>query len=87
METESIGCAAMKLGAGRRIKEDVIDPGVGIVFYHKTGDWVTKGETIAMIHANNEDDADEAMELLKRSILFGNLKIDTGPLIYELIAD
>lgn len=85
MDTESIGIAAMKLGAGRERKEDVIDPAVGIVFYKKTGDWVNKGETMAMIHANDENRADEGMELLKKSIYFHEKKRDAQPLIHRLV--
>jgi len=87
MDTESIGIAGMKLGAGRERKEDIIDPGVGIVFYKKTGDWVNKGETIGMIHANDENRADEGMEMLKRSIIFHEKKRDPVPLIHRLVLD
>lgn len=87
MDTEAIGIAAMKLGAGRGKKDDLIDPAVGIVFHKKTGDWVSKGETIAMIHANDENRADEGMELLKRSIFFDQNKRDPLPLIDQLILD
>lgn len=87
MDTESIGIAAMKLGAGRERKEDMIDPAVGIVFHKKTGDWVHKGETIAMIHANDEDRADEGMAVLEKSILYGDEKPKTKPLIHRLFLD
>lgn len=53
-----IGVAAMILGAGRKTKDDVIDPSVGIVLNKKIGDYVAKGETLAYIHANDlENDA------------------------------
>ncbi|MEL7567820.1 MAG: pyrimidine-nucleoside phosphorylase [Dehalobacterium sp.] len=87
MDTEAIGIAAMKLGAGRERKEDLIDPSVGIVFYKKTGDWVNKGETIGMIHANDENRADEGMDLLRKSISFQEKKRDPLPLIHRLVLD
>lgn len=87
MNTEAIGIAAMKLGAGRERKEDGIDPGVGIIFHKKTGDWVKKGETIGMIHANDEDRADEGMELLKKSIFFHEQKKELQPFIYRMVLD
>ncbi|MCR6545820.1 pyrimidine-nucleoside phosphorylase [Dehalobacterium formicoaceticum] len=68
MDTEGIGLAAMKLGAGRSKKEDLIDPAAGIIFYKKTGDRIRKGETIAMLHGNNEEQIDEGRDFLKKSL-------------------
>jgi len=85
MDTESIGLTAMKLGAGRERKEDAIDPGVGIVFHKKMGDRVKKGETIAMIHANDENRADACREMLKRCISIREEKNEPLPLIHKLI--
>ncbi|MGI6678808.1 MAG: pyrimidine-nucleoside phosphorylase [Dehalobacterium sp.] len=70
MDTETIGLAAMKLGAGRSKKEDDIDPAAGIVFNKKTGDWVKQGETIAMVYGNDENKIDAGMNLLKKCITF-----------------
>ncbi len=53
--TEEIGVAAMLLGGGRETKESVIDPAVGIVLEKRLGDKVEKGETLAVIHANDEE--------------------------------
>jgi pyrimidine-nucleoside phosphorylase len=53
----AIGTAAMRLGAGRVVKDDVIDHAVGIVCVRKRGDRVSTGETLAEIHAQNEEAA------------------------------
>ena len=42
-----VGEASMLLGAGRRAKSDVIDPGAGIRLSKKIGDRVEKGEVLA----------------------------------------
>ena len=47
----AIGRAALRLGAGRRTKEDTIDHAVGIVCLAKRGDRVTAGEPLAEVHA------------------------------------
>ena len=47
-----IGLCAMKLGAGRKTKEDTIDPSVGIVLNKKLGDKVLKDEPLAYLYAN-----------------------------------
>lgn len=42
----------MKLGAGRRTKEDAIDHAVGIVLNKKDGDKVQMGDVLAYVHTN-----------------------------------
>jgi len=49
---ESIGVAAMMLGAGRATKESVIDLGVGVMLRKKVGDAVAEGETLAELHVS-----------------------------------
>lgn len=52
---EGLGVASSMLGAGRTVKEDVIDLAVGIVIHKKVGDEVKVGDSLATIHANTED--------------------------------
>lgn len=53
MDTEKCGIASMKLGAGREKKSDVIDNLAGIKFYKKTGDYVNKGDNIAVLYSSD----------------------------------
>lgn len=78
-----VGEAAMVLGAGRAVKEDQIDPVVGIVLQAKVGDRVEKGNTLAVIHSNQED-VSEAVDRLKKAVTISNT-VDTRPLIYKTI--
>ena len=78
-----VGEAAMVLGAGRAVKEDQIDPVVGIVLQAKVGDRVEKGDTLAVIHSNQED-VSEAVDRLKKAVTISNTA-DTRPLIYKTI--
>lgn len=64
LKAEEIGKLSVFLGAGRMKKEDKIDEEAGIVLNKKIGDNVEKGETVAYIHANNEERAREAVEKL-----------------------
>lgn len=48
----TLGTLAMQLGAGRMVKEDTIDPAVGIVLNKKDGDYVEKGDILAFVHIN-----------------------------------
>lgn len=47
-----LGILAMQLGAGRIVKEDHVDPAVGIVINKKDGDYVEKGDILAYVHLN-----------------------------------
>ncbi len=65
LEAEHVGKISVELGAGRIKKEDKIDYSVGIVLEKKTGDYVTEGETIAYIHANEKEKGNEAVKKLQ----------------------
>jgi pyrimidine-nucleoside phosphorylase len=55
-----IGTASVRLGGGRRTKDEAIDPSVGIILRKKRGDAVQEGEPLAEIHARDESSAEEA---------------------------
>lgn len=77
-----IGELARKLGAGRKTKEDVIDPGVGFVLHKKVSDKVEKGESLATIYYNEklipEADVLDCFE-------FSTMEVSKPTLIYEII--
>lgn len=54
MDAFAIGMISLELGAGRRAKEDDVDPAAGLVLRKKTGDFIKEGETLAELHTNNE---------------------------------
>jgi pyrimidine-nucleoside phosphorylase len=56
-----IGQAALRLGAGRRTKDDAIDHAVGVVCRKKRGDRVEAGDTLAVVHARDDAGAEEAV--------------------------
>jgi pyrimidine-nucleoside phosphorylase len=56
----AVGIAAMHLGAGRTVKDDVIDHAVGVVCLLKRGDQVSAGDTLAEVHAQDEPAAEAA---------------------------
>jgi pyrimidine-nucleoside phosphorylase len=61
----AVGTAAMHLGAGRIVKDDVIDHAVGVVCLRKRGDRVAAGDALAEIHAQDDDSAQSAAAELK----------------------
>jgi len=50
IDAERIGLAALLLGAGRRTKEDAVDPAAGIVLGAQVGDHVDAGQPLAVFH-------------------------------------
>ena len=55
---EEVGICSRMLGGGRETKESGIDLSVGLVLCKKAGDYVMEGETLAVIHANEEERAE-----------------------------
>jgi len=52
MDAFEIGTASVELGAGRKVKEEDVDPQAGIVLKKKVGDKIAKGETILVAYTN-----------------------------------
>lgn len=84
MHTLDLGVLAMKLGAGRSTKEDVIDPAVGIVLRKKVGDYVKEGEPLAEIHTNF-DLSQEWKDAFYQSYVWSKQKVEKEKLIYKVI--
>jgi pyrimidine-nucleoside phosphorylase len=55
-----VGMAALRLGAGRHTKDDEIDHAVGVLCLKKRGDVVQAGETLAQVHARDDNSAARA---------------------------
>ena len=54
LNASELGTLAMQIGAGRRVKEDNINHAVGIVLNKKDGDFVQKGDLLAIVHTDTE---------------------------------
>lgn len=75
MDAFEIGTASVELGAGRKIKEDDVDPQAGLVLKKKVGDKITKGETILVAYTNKPTTIEPVT-----AQLYGAIKIeDTKP--------
>ena len=57
-----IGKISCALGAGRVKKEDDIDSQVGLIINKKVGNKIEAGEIIGIIHANDEEKLNNAVE-------------------------
>jgi pyrimidine-nucleoside phosphorylase len=82
---EEIGLGAMMLGAGRETKDSIIDMGVGLKLVKHVGDKVNKGETIAEVYLNPNQNTEKAIERLKNAISLSSEKITPKELILDII--
>ncbi len=57
---DEIGMVSLILGGGRETKESKVDLSVGLILYKKCGDYVRKGEPLAILHANSREKLEEA---------------------------
>lgn len=85
IEADEIGVSALILGAGRETKDSSIDLGVGIYLRKKVGEEVKKGDTLAIIHSNNEEKIDMVNNRLLNSYRFAKEKIEPPKFIYALV--
>ncbi len=85
MDAERIGKAASALGAGRIKSGDEIDRLAGIVFHKKTGDAVSPGETLAVLHTSDKRRLTDAEAYLDDAITITETCPSPEPLIYGII--
>ena len=80
-----IGMAALELGAGRRTKEDKIDPKVGIIFYSKIGSQINRGDVIAEVFTDNKTKLEIARDKILNSLTFSSTKTNKLKIIKKII--
>lgn len=81
---DSIGTAAMILGAGRATKDSEIDLSVGIVLRKKIGDKVEAGESLVTIYSNSEN-IEDVKQTLYEHIKISSEVVKAPELIYEVV--
>ena len=84
-DAEKIGIASVILGAGREKKGDPIDPSAGIILKKKTGDFVEKGQTLAVFHTDDSTKVKDAEKEFFDALTFSDTKPDNQKLIYKII--
>lgn len=72
---EEIGNCSLVLGGGRETKESSIDLAAGLVLQKKRGDFVNRGDTLAIIHGNDREKVETAKERFLKAFTFS----DTEP--------
>ncbi len=85
LDARAIGAVAVDLGAGRRRKEDRVDPAVGIVLHAKVGDRVDGHAHLADVHARTEAAAEAAAARLRDAFVVSETAAEVPPLILEYV--
>ncbi len=84
---DEIGICSLILGGGRETKESAIDLSVGLVLHKKVGDAVKKGESLAVIHANDQAKLDMAKERFLQAYTIASDPVEKKPLIKGIVME
>lgn len=85
IDCRSLGLIAMELGAGRTRLEDAIKPEVGLKLHGKVGDHFKRGQVLAEVHAQNNTDAEMAVNKTLQGFHFSLKPVSRPALIKEII--
>ncbi len=84
IEAMDVGVAALVLGAGRRTKEDAVDPSVGVELSCRVGDRVERGQPLAYL-LHNDEGVDKARTLLEGAFSISDQATNIGSRILEVL--
>ena len=85
LAARDLGLASNALGAGRARKEDPIDYGVGIECCVRVGDRVRRGQTLLLLHANDEARVGPALELAAGAVRLAPEAPQPRPLLFGAV--
>ncbi len=85
IDTYEIGMASLELGAGRKTKEDKIDPKAGIIFKVKIGTKVKKGDIISELYSDSKEGIKLAKERISNAVTISKSKPSGIKLIKKII--
>lgn len=74
MDAYAMGMVSVELGAGRKAKEDVVDPAAGFLLHKKVGGFIKKGETFATLYTNKEEIVNAAKKGLVEAVTISDTK-------------
>lgn len=85
-DTRSVGMVVVALGGGRMRAADTIDFDVGLTDIVSLGVYVNAGDTLAMIHARNDEAAIGAMRNFVQAIKISDVAPLVSPLV-QIVSD
>ncbi len=81
IDAETIGRAAVMLGAGRDRKDAPVDPAAGIVLRQKPGDRVEAGQPVLDLHFDGTRRVEDAERLAASAVTIGDQQPADAPLV------
>ena len=85
MDTERCGIVSVMLGAGRETKESSIDFSAGICLQKKYGDYVHKGDCMAVLYTSQQQSLKQAGKVYLEAIQLGPDAPPVRPLVYARV--
>jgi thymidine phosphorylase len=85
IDGEALGLAVVELGGGRKIESDEVNPAVGLSEVVRLGERVTRGQTLAVVHASRSDLADQAVAAVRAAMTLSDKRADLPDLIIERV--
>ena len=86
MDCKAVGVAVWRLGAGRARKEDAVSHGAGALVEARVGDRVEAGQPLLVLHTDDQDRLQGALDALDGAIDIGDERVEPRPLIAGRIA-
>lgn len=83
---DEVGICSLLLGGGRETKDSQVDLSVGMILCRKKGDYVKKGEPLAVMYANDEARWKEAAARFAGAYSFSEEKVEKQPFIKGIIS-
>lgn len=82
VEPRTVARAALEVGAGRRVKEDSIDPSTGVTLHCRPGDRVVIGQPLATLHHNGAGH-EKALAILEGAFITAQDPCEKNRLVIE----
>ncbi len=85
IDTRAVGMSVVALGGGRMRPQDQIDPSVGVTNILPLGSEVKAGDVLALVHAQTQDKADQAVQMVRQAMMLSDSEPQLNSVIYETV--
>ncbi|MGR3616826.1 MAG: thymidine phosphorylase [Paracoccaceae bacterium] len=83
MDGQALGMEVVRLGGGRMVESDQVDPAVGLSHVVQIGDRVEKGQPLAVVHAAREEAAVATASAVRQAITVSEEPVIKPDLVHE----
>lgn len=85
IDAEGVGKSVVMIGGGRNVATDAIDHAVGVILEVKVGQKVDAGSVLCRLYHTNENNLDEAAEILEDSFRISANAPDQRDILLEVV--